>query len=164
MSNPKPVWKRTFDGTVYGDFMDGRGIVMHNPRHPRTDADGWLRGDENTRSWPQYNNEQKAHATDSGVGGVYVYYYQGQTFNALLSPKQIEAWNEHYNFTPYVPIPLDEALVKHNAILERITQQEDNYKRAISMLKVATNILDQHSYNMQLLEDELELLSQEASE
>lgn len=163
MSNPKPVWKRNFDGAVYGDFLDGRGIVMHNPRHPHTSADGWLQ-DHDNRSWPQYNNEQKAHATDSGVGGVYVYYYQGQTFNALLSPKQTKAWNEHYEFTPYVPIPLDEAMVKQNAILDRMKQQEENYQSAISMLKTATHILDHHSYNMKLLDAEMELLSQEASE
>jgi hypothetical protein len=164
MSNPKPVWKRTFDGAVYGDFFDGRGIVMSNPRHPHADADGWLQSSEHTRSWPQYNNEQKAHATDHGVGGVYVYYYSGQTFNTMLSPKQTEAWNEHYNFTPYVPIPLDEAMVKHNAILKRMKQQEDCFSTALARMKAAMNTIENHAAVMQSLEDELELLSQEASE
>ena len=95
----KPLWKRKMLGSeqTYADFLDGRGIVMWNPRHREADEDGWLRSQgvsPNSVNWPDYNNEQ-----DIG-NGVLIHYYCGNETNIRLSPTQTAKWNEHHGYTP----------------------------------------------------------------
>jgi len=114
----KPLWRRKMRGSdsTYADFLDGRGIVMWNPLHTRSDEDGWLRcqGDgPNSVGWPAYNNEQ-----DIG-NGVLIHYYCGGETNIRLSPTQTAKWNEHHGYTP----PLSEEEQREQE-LAALTPQE----------------------------------------
>ena len=97
----KPLWKRKMKGcgSTFADFLDGRGIVMWNPAHSKSDEDGWLtnRTDRGHIGdyWPAYNNEQ-----DHGRDLIVQYYGAFDMNNIRLSPKQTAKWNEYYGYTP----------------------------------------------------------------
>lgn len=97
----KPLWRRKMKGcgSTYADFLDGRGIVMWNPAHARSDEDGWLINNSDRPHigdyWPTYNNEQ-----DQGRDLIVSYYGAFDMNNIRLSPKQTAKWNEYYGYTP----------------------------------------------------------------
>ena len=97
----KPVWKRTFDSWVFGDFFDGRGICRYYPTHPLADEHGWF-----PFAGVEYSNEQSTRQNPVNHG-VYVVWFQGRKWSAKLTPKQTELWNQHHDFTPYVPEPTE---------------------------------------------------------
>ncbi len=97
----KPLWRRKMKGcgSTYADFLDGRGIVMWNPSHARSDEDGWLINHSDKPHigdyWPIYNNEQ-----DQGRDLIVSYYGAFDMNNIRLSPTQTAKWNEYYGYTP----------------------------------------------------------------
>ena len=160
MSN-KPVWKRNMDGSLFGDFLDGRGIVLYRPdligRNDRVCEDGWMLSGGEGKAWPEYLNEQPTKEGEH-QGGLRVVHYAGMQFNFLLSAKQTEKWNEHHGFTPYAPDPHEE---ERKRIRTLIFQQERAYQRALEMMKSAISTIEAHPSTMISLHSELNALNEQ---
>ena len=170
MSDKKPVWKRSFDGTIYADFLDGRGIVLYSPHlvgHPeqvelRVCDDGWRTEDPEGRkkgkNWPSYNNEQPTEERPHHDNGLRIYYYQGKQYNFLLTPNQTKLWNEHHGFKPYVPDPREE---KRKWIKGRIWEIDRNYREALAQRAAAQKVIDAHPNEIADLKRQLDALDEQ---
>ena len=157
----KPVWSRNMDGLLFGDFLDGRGIVLYRPdlfgRNDRVCEDGWMVSDGDGKGWPEYLNEQ---ATKEGQneGGLRVVHYSGMQFNFLLSARQTKKWDEHHGFTPYVPDPYEE---ERKRIRSLMAQQERAYQTALGMMKSAISTVEKYRSTMISLQSELDALDEQ---
>lgn len=167
MSEKKPVWKRSFDGTIYADFLDGRGIVLYSPHLAgRSDLrvcdDGWRAEDPEGRkkgkNWPSYNNEQPTEERPHHNNGLRIYYYQGKQYNFLLTPNQTKLWNEHHGFKPYVPDPREE---ERKRIKNRIWDADRNYRNALAQRAAAQKVIDAHPNAIADLKRELDALDEQ---
>lgn len=167
----KPVWKRTLDSWVFGDFFDGRGICRYYPGHPRADEHGWFPFDSSPNP-PTYYNDQPTQNNpySSSSSGVYVVWYQGTKLSTKLTPRQTELWNEYHNFTPYRK-PSNDILIEEKIdpvpptvpnidldikIIEGCIEDElVKYSKAIIDIKRAQRIINNHDYVINRLRNEL---------
>ena len=154
----KPIWKRTFDGTVYADWFDGVGIrqleTVNNVYAWRPTNEGII----------NYNNEQPT--ADRPIGsGLYVVFMQGCMVSTLLGKKATKAWNKEHGFTPYTrppkPQPKHTLWDRQVKILNRMDKAERDFLNAIDQIKKATHIVENYPYFRQSLHEEMENLSKE---
>ena len=152
----KPVWKRTFDGTVYADFFDGNGI-----RQLDTVNHVWRDTNEGIIN---YNNEQPTADRPNG-SGLYVVFMQGCMVSTLMGKKATKAWNKAHGFTPYLrpnkPQPKHTLWDRQVKILNRMDKAERDFLNAIDQIKKATHIVENYPYFRQSLHEEMENLSKE---
>jgi len=155
----KPVWKRSFDGMVFGDFFDGRGICRYEPNHAISDEHGWFPLDD---AAPKYQNDQPTQNNpySDNTSGVYVVWYAGKKWSSKLTQRQTELWNDYHNFTPYYPEKKeDHSLELDIKIIEKCIDEElVKYGNAIIELKKAKRIIENHDYVINRLRSELAFL------
>tara|TARA_R110001606_G_scaffold75899_6_gene175645 strand:+ start:6612 stop:7130 length:519 start_codon:yes stop_codon:yes gene_type:complete len=144
----KPVWKRTFDGTVYADFFDGNGIRQ-------LDTVNHVWGDTN-EGIINYNNEQPTADRPNG-SGLYVVFMQGCMVSTLMGKKATKAWNKAHGFTPYIRRTRTQPFLKalnpkptlwdrQVDILNRMDKAERDFLNAIDQIKKATHIVENYPY------------------
>tara|TARA_R110002020_G_scaffold472749_1_gene701180 strand:+ start:192 stop:722 length:531 start_codon:yes stop_codon:yes gene_type:complete len=146
----RPLWRKTFDGSIYADFLNGDGICIW-----RESAGDWLSLGLNYSNI-HYNNEQWTDARYQGSNRLMVVFYQGMTNNYELSPKQTKKWNEYYGFTPHVRQPKSTAQLQkeaENQLLREIEKWQNEYqKTSEKLVKVAKNI-EECTYQLKLLKE-----------
>lgn len=150
--NKKPLWKRTFEDVIFADFLDGRGIVMEQYGE-------WVQ-QGNSNNWPIYCNNQKTEEHPHLTGDLNVHYWQGSQFNFTLSANQTKKWNEHHGFKP---LAVDQRELKRKRIRERMFNQEQEYVKALALVKQCRQVLATHETVMIRLQRELDALDQEES-
>ena len=148
----RPLWRKTFDGAIYADFLNGDGICIWRETAAVQD---WLPlglNDSNIH----YNNEQWTDARCHGNNRLTVMFYQGMTATYELSVKQTKKWNEYYGFTPHIRQPKSTAQLQkeaENQLLREIQKWQTEYqKTSEKLVKVAKNI-EECTYQLKLLKE-----------
>jgi len=148
----RPLWRKTFDGAIYADFLNGDGICIWRETAAVQD---WLPLGLNNSNI-HYNNEQWTDARCHGNNRLTVMFYQGMTATYELSVKQTKKWNEYYGFTPHVRQPKSTAQLQkeaENQLLREIQKWQTEYqKTSEKLVKVAKNI-EECTYQLKLLKE-----------
>lgn len=146
----RPLWRKTFDGSIYADFLNGDGICIW-----RESKGDWLSLGLNYSNI-HYNNEQWTDTRCHGSNRLMVVFYQGMTNNYQLSTKQTKKWNEYYGFTPHVRQPKSTAQLQkeaENQLLREIEKWQNEYQKTSEhLVKVAKNI-EECTYQLKLLKE-----------